>query len=270
MGGRARMVGWALLACVGLLGSVAAESAGSGGVPVAVVGEVPAFEGIFRFGWSELEAARAVAGVEREGSEVRVRASGGTSGAVRWLYALDAEFEARVRRGDPRTVWSRQIERYPHRVLTTEVEERGGELWTSRWTDEPGREFEGWKKVPVEGARGLFAAMCYVRERVAVGGPAVRVLVFPGVSPFLVEARAEGVEERWFGDRRVEALRIALDIRRVNVRRGNALEPHGKFRSGTVWLTNDDDRLPLRAEVDLFIGYVFAESVEVRKTGGGR
>jgi hypothetical protein len=235
----------------------------------AAVGEVPAFEGVFRFGWSGFEAARASAVVSYEGDEVRVRAEGGTSGAVRWLYALDAVFEARVRRDGFWTVWSRQVEEYPHRVLTTAIEEREGALWTSRWTDEEGRVFEGWKRVPVEGARGLFAAMCEVRRRVEPDGAPVRVLVFPGVSPFLVEARAVGVERLRTPNGDVEALRLDLEIRRVDVKRGNALRPHGKFRSGSVWLTNDDDRLPLRAEVDLFIGYVFGEAVEITKTGGG-
>jgi hypothetical protein len=35
--------------------------------------------------------------------------------------------------------------------------------------------------------------------------------------------------------------------------------PHGKFRSGSVWISDDADRIPLRAEVDIFIGYVFGE-----------
>ena len=34
---------------------------------------------------------------------------------------------------------------------------------------------------------------------------------------------------------------------------------HHKFRSGTLWLSNDPDRILLRAEVQVFVGYVFAE-----------
>ena len=40
---------------------------------------------------------------------------------------------------------------------------------------------------------------------------------------------------------------------------GVTLEKHKKFESGTVWLSNDADRIPLRAEVNIFIGYIFGE-----------
>ena len=36
-------------------------------------------------------------------------------------------------------------------------------------------------------------------------------------------------------------------------------KPHHKFRYGTLWLSNDPDRILLRAEVQVFVGYVFAE-----------
>ena len=47
----------------------------------------------------------------------------------------------------------------------------------------------------------------------------------------------------------------------------NALEPHRKFRSGTLWLSNDPDRILLRAEVQVFVGYVFAELASFQPTG---
>jgi hypothetical protein len=35
-----------------------------------------------------------------------------------------------------------------------------------------------------------------------------------------------------------EALRLDIKIQSVNTKKGNALEPHHKFRSGTLWLSN--------------------------------
>ena len=64
-----------------------------------------------------------------------------------------------------------------------------------------------------------------------------------------------------------EAIQLDLKIQRVNTKKGNTLEPHSKFRSGKIWLSNDADRIPLRAEVDIFIGYVFAEIVDHQKLG---
>jgi hypothetical protein len=41
------------------------------------------------------------------------------------------------------------------------------------------------------------------------------------------------------------------------------LAPHKKFRSGRVWISDDSRRIPLKAEVDVFIGSVFAKLVKV-------
>ena len=42
-----------------------------------------------------------------------------------------------------------------------------------------------------------------------------------------------------------------------------SLQPHKKFQRGTVWVSDDEVRLPLRVEVKVFIGHVFAELAEV-------
>jgi len=37
------------------------------------------------------------------------------------------------------------------------------------------------------------------------------------------------------------------------------LEPHRKFRRGTIWVSDDAERLLLRIEAQVFVGTVFAE-----------
>jgi hypothetical protein len=44
-------------------------------------------------------------------------------------------------------------------------------------------------------------------------------------------------------------------------------KPHHKFRSGTLWLSNDPNRILLRAEVQVFVGYVFAELASFQPSG---
>ena len=42
------------------------------------------------------------------------------------------------------------------------------------------------------------------------------------------------------------------------------LEPHRKFRRATAWVSDDNDRLPLRIEAQIFVGTVFAELQSVQ------
>jgi hypothetical protein len=37
------------------------------------------------------------------------------------------------------------------------------------------------------------------------------------------------------------------------------LEPHRKFRRATIWISDDQDRIPLRIDAQIFVGTVFAE-----------
>jgi hypothetical protein len=37
------------------------------------------------------------------------------------------------------------------------------------------------------------------------------------------------------------------------------LEPHRKFRRATLWISDDNDRILLRIEAQVFVGTVFAE-----------
>jgi hypothetical protein len=42
------------------------------------------------------------------------------------------------------------------------------------------------------------------------------------------------------------------------------LQPHRKFRRASIWVSDDSDRLLLRAEAQIFVGSVFAELRSVR------
>jgi hypothetical protein len=42
------------------------------------------------------------------------------------------------------------------------------------------------------------------------------------------------------------------------------LEPHRKFRHATIWISDDENRIPLRIEAQIFVGTVFAELQAVR------
>jgi hypothetical protein len=113
--------------------------------------------------------------------------------------------------------------------------------------------------------------MLFIRSQSLSVGERVRLLVFPGGAPYLVEIIPLGREQLEVMGTPREALKLDVKVQRVNTKKGNALEPHGKFRSGKIWLGADEARMPLRAEVNIFIGYVFAEIVGIEvKEGAGR
>ena len=223
--------------------------------------EIAPFSGEYRFGWSEIEAARVRAQVSYDDQRVFLHATGGTEGWAITLYQLDIVFSGEADRSSLETISSELVERYIDRTVTERVNGEGGILRSYRATNPLGENPPKWKSVKVSPIRDLWAAMLYVRSQPLAIGDAVRTLVFPGGSPYLVDIISVGVEPLDILESRIDALKLDVKIQHVNTKKGNTLEPHGKFRSGKIWLTAYSERMPLRAEVDIFIGYVFAEVV---------
>lgn len=228
--------------------------------------EVAPFVATFKIGWSEIEAARAHAAITYRGSQIALTAGGGTEGLARSLYQLDALFFGTADRSTLHTLRSDQVESYAARTLTTIVTGSNGVLQTLTAPLPPGKKPARWKNVKVQPVRDFFAGMLFIRSQALAQGDAVRLLMFPGGSVFLVEVESAGSCTIALEGGQRDAIRLDLKIQHVNTKK-NTLEPHSKFRSGRIWLSNDANRIPLRAEVEIFIGYVFAEIVDYQKTG---
>ncbi len=223
------------------------------------------FNAEYRLGWSEIEAARAWVSVTRPDGMVCLNANGGTYGAVRLLYQLDATFTSLFLPPDFETRRSDLVETYSDRTLTTSIVGALGELWSLSDSTRQGKSPAKWRRVNVVPARDLFAGMFFIRSQRLQAGDEVAVVIYPGGAPFLARVKSLGTEAIEVAGQRREAIKLDLSIQRVNVKKGNILEPHDKFQSGRIWISNDSDRIPLRAEVNIFVGYVFGELVSFEK-----
>lgn len=225
---------------------------------------VSSFRGDFVFGWSNLPAAEATAEVRVEDGMVRVDVRGRTTGAARALWQMDVSHTAGFHSNGLLPGGFLQIEKYKKKTITTRAELRDGSLWRLR-TRVPDGGPAKWKRIPVDGVRDIVSAMFFVRSQPLRPGDRIRTIAFPGDSAFLVDVHVLRSEELpWHGVRR-PALRLEFRLKKILTARGQPpeLASHGKFRKGTVWLSDDADRIPLRAEVDIFVGFVYAELARI-------
>ncbi len=253
----------AVLIAFATAGAAAADEWNSSLTPAPGPTALPRpFEAEYRFGWSDIEAARATAKVTFSGSEGRLQGQGATNGLARMLWQLDVTHEATTRLPDFEIVETRQIERYAQRTLDIHMVTKPDGLWRLR--DSGSQPPAKWKKIKVSPLRDLFSGMLFIRSQKLSPGDTVTTVIYPGDSPFLVTLKVLGNEPLVLAGAARDAIKLDITIQKINTKNDNKLEPHSKFRSGKVWLSNDADRLPLRAEVDIFIGYVFAELESVR------
>lgn len=217
------------------------------------------FEAEYKMGWSDLEAAHARVEIGYQGEIVRLAGSGGTSGMARALWQLDATLDATSFRQNFRTIYSVQQENYANRSINTQIVSKPDGIWRLRENTPSGENPATWKKIKISPLRDLFSGTLFIRSRPLEPGETVSTVIFPGDSPFFVEMKCLRAEKITIAGASRDALRLDLKLHRINLKKGGQLETHGKFQSGTVWLSNDSDRILLRAEVQIFVGYVFAE-----------
>lgn len=126
-------------------------------------------------------------------------------------------------------------------------------------------EAKPWTFAQLPGVRDLFASMLFVRSQPLRDGDRLRLTVFPDRSPYLVDLTVEGRDSLVMFGRKIRAIRFSVRIQSIETQGPGIgrLAPHKKFRAGRVWMSDDERRIPLRAEVDVFIGSVFAELVKI-------
>ena len=218
------------------------------------------FRATYRFGWEGVGAGGATVEVARGSAldQLRVVAKGGPNSLIRKLWNYQALYVGEA--GDDGGVpsWFRIDEEVAKGDLLSEAV-FGDEsvLACHRFVWEP----KPWTFTRLPGVRDLFAAMLFVRSQPLRNGDQLRLTVFPDQNPYLVDLTIAGRDTLTILGKKIPAIRFTIRIQTIETRGPNTgrLAPHRKFRSGRVWMSDDARRLPLRAEVDVFIGSVFAE-----------
>ena len=222
------------------------------------------FSGEFRFGWSEIGAASAKARLSYSDDNILVEVVGKTEGLARALWQLDATHKATILKEGLKPVAFEQLERYAKKIVRTEAVFKPDGLWRIRAVPSDPKNVARWKKIKVEPVRDTISAMLLIRSQPLNDGDKIGVIAFPGDAPFLVEVTVAKHEQISVAGQLRSVIKLDFQIQRIELKKNNRLAPHGKFRSGSVWLSDDADRIPLRAEVNIFIGYVFGELESIR------
>lgn len=215
----------------------------------------------YTFGWSNvIQAAHAEATIARVGDQYSTKVSGGTDGLARALWMLDAQHSALVQAGTDKPVRISQVEHYRKRTIETLVRyDAKGLDRLRRVTPSPDKAV--WKRVNFSPMYDVIGGVLYVRSQPLKVGDSIGVVSFPGDSPYLTVVQVIKRENIRCMGRDWPALRLSLQIRKLTVRKEkpeDAIE-YSKFHSGTVWVSDDALRIPLRAEVHVFVGFVYGQ-----------
>lgn len=218
---------------------------------------LPAVHLTYRFGWSGIRAADAdVHFYSPSKNLIKLEATGGTIGFPRNLFKLDVYHQSTANRATLRPMHLVQEERYRNETVKTTVNFADSEVTGLREktpSDHPTKPTV-FKFSPVF---DLETALLWVRSQPLQNGDTESLVVWASNAPYLATVEVVGKDTLSIQGQRRKA--IKLDLRLKKIDKKMQLKEHKLFKSGRGWLSDDDQRVPLRIEADIFIGYVFAE-----------
>jgi hypothetical protein len=199
----------------------------------------PSMRLAYRFGWSGIQAATAdIHFFSPTQNTFEVDASGATSGLARTLFRLDIYHRATENKTTLKPIHFFQEEKYRQEIVKTNVDFQPGYVTGLR------------EKIPS-------TALLWVRSQPLETGDTESIVVWASNSPYLATIKVLGRETVKIDGQKQNA--IKLDLRLKGIDKKMRLKDHKLFKGGRGWLSDDDKRIPLRIEADIFIGYVFAE-----------
>jgi hypothetical protein len=224
--------------------------------------ELRPLQASYRFGWSGFTAATSdVHFAKTSGNRFEVDGTGRTIGLARALWKLDATHHATADAESLRPIEMKQVEAYRKKKLTTQLAFSGNTV-TRSTSESPGAETPKTKQFSFPNLFDLHSAALYLRSQSLKDHSVYRVVVYPATSAYVATLTVVGREKISVHAGNYKAIKIDLQLKKIG--KNFALEPHKKFRRGTIWVSDDSDRILLRAEAQIFVGTVFAELQSVR------
>lgn len=256
-----------LLACVATTGAAPADSPDWVSLITTNRGPgkftpLPSLHLAYRFGWSGLTAARADVHLISKRNTYEIEAVGGTVGFSRSLFPLDVNHQALADRSTLRPVHVYQEEKYRSETVRTTINFTPREVTSLRQAF-PAKDPAKPRSFDASPAYDLQSALLWIRSQPLGEGEEETLVAYPSNAPYLATVKVLGRERIRVAGQDRAAIKVDLKLNAID--KNLKLKAHKRFKSGRGWLSDDDLRIPLRIEADLFIGYVFAELESVEK-----
>ena len=211
----------------------------------------------YAFGWSGLTAAVATARFYRSNDQFVLDGKAETIGVARGLWPFDVQHISSVDAHTLRPIEVKEVERRRSKRFDTHLGFTAERVMAHRIDEKKGKAKTNDKSFDFPNVMSLNSALLYLRSKPLANGTVERVVVYPGRAPYLCTLSVLGRERITVPAGGYDT--IKLDVKLDKVGDDRELKPHKKFKSATVWLSNDPDRLIVKIEAQIFIGSVFAE-----------
>jgi hypothetical protein len=218
--------------------------------------EVRSLKALYNFGWAGLTAATASGRLFKLNDRFELDGTGRTVGLARALWRYDVTYHSVTDATTLRPIETKQNETVRSKKSATHLTFSNDKIERER-TEGSGAGVTKTKQFNLPGVFDLLSSYLYLRSQPLRDKSVYRVVVFPESAAYLATLTVLGREKISVHAGSFNAIKADLQLSKVG--KNNELEPHRKFRRATIWISDDNDRIVLRIEAQIFIGTVFAE-----------
>jgi hypothetical protein len=209
----------------------------------------------YGFGWSGFPCATAEIRLSTPGSgRVQLEVTARTTGLARALWKFDATHSSMVDAGTLRPISVRQMENDRGKKILTELAFAPAGV-VSKITETPGKGMTT-RRFDFPHLFDLQSALLYLRSQSLPERNVQRIVVYSATDPYLATVTVLGRERLTVPAGSYNAIKFDLQLNRI---KDGKLLPHRKFRRATAWLSDDQDRVLLKIEGQVFVGSVSCE-----------
>ena len=224
--------------------------------------------GTYRFGWGAVSAAQAEIEFSRQKKaqlQLQLKLTAKTTGPVRALWQMDAEYTARCDAATLQPIFLQQTERYRKKTERTRADFTPAEVMRLNEIEPSSDPPPKPKRFEFSNVKDLQAALLLVRSQPLLAGDRYSMVVYPARTAYLARIDVVGREPVEVGGQRYPAVKLQLALQHITKK--FELEPHEKFKNAYVWLSDDKDRLLLKIKAEVYVGSVWMELQSVKFTG---
>jgi hypothetical protein len=212
----------------------------------------------YRFGWSGLTAATGeIHFMKPSNVRLELDGTGHTTGLVRALWKLDVNYRAIANPKTLAPIEVEQTEKYRSKQIITHLTFTEGGVTRSRTEGQDSATETKTRQFALPNLFDLHSAALYLRSQSLGQGSVYRLAVYPASNAYLATITVAGREKISVRAGTYNAIKLDLQLKRIE--KNLELQPHRKFRRGSIWVSDDAERLILRIEAQVFVGTVFAE-----------
>ena len=212
----------------------------------------------YRFGWSGVPAATGEIHFTKPSDDrFQLEGTGRTTGFVRALWKLDVTQRAIANSHTLAPIETQQSESYRSKKIVTHLAFTNSGVTRARTEGQGDKAETKSKQFAFPNLFDLHSTALYLRSQPLKEGSVYRLAVYPATNAYVAILKVTGREKISVRAGIYNAIKLDLQLKRVG--KHLELEPHKKFRRGTIWVSDDAERLVLRIDAQVFVGTVFAE-----------